>query len=514
MNQSLWITSSKGKSYEKLNKEIKTKCLIVGAGIVGITTGYLLSKRGIDVTIIDADYIAYGASGRNTGKLTPQHNVIYSKIKKKYGLEVAREYYNANIEAIDLIERVIIENNIECDFERVDSYIFSEKEENENVIREEFDVCKEIGIECEFTMEFPLPINTYGAIKFKNTAQFNPKKYINMLAEKIIENGANIYEKTVAVDLEISDVSTVKTADGYEIHAEKVIICSHFPFYDGLSFYFTRLKPERSYVVAGKYDDYFPEATFINIEKPSRSLRGYTNKDTGEKFLLIAGEKHKVAHNVDADRYDILKKYGKDIFGVEKFDYQWSTQDYITPDSMPYIGYLNSAENSILVATGFGKWGLSNGTAAAIILSTLYLDKEYKYESIFTPSRIEGYFSKEFISENIDVGVQYIVGKLKVGEKEMPNRGEGKIIRTDKGRYGAYRDNKDHLHIVDITCTHLGCELKWNSIEKSWDCPCHGSRFSIDGNILEGPATIPLNHYGQGKNIINPNIINDRELRY
>lgn len=513
MNESLWITSSKSKRYKILNKDIESECLIVGAGIVGITTAYLLSKDKVKVTVIDADYVGEGASGRNTGKLTPQHNLIYSKIKQKYGEDAAKEYYKANNDAVNLVEDIIKENNIKCDFERVDSYIFTEEDKKQNDMRQEFEVCKELGIDCEFTMECPLPFETFGSVKFNSTAQFNPKKYIDALAEKVVEMGGEIYENTSAVDLKVSDISTVETGKGYKIHAKKVIICSHFPFYDGLSFYFTRLKPERSYVVAAKYCEQFPKATFISIDKATRSLRYYKNMDDGNTYLLIGGENHKVGHKENDECYEKLKEYGRERFDVKEYLYQWSAQDYISPDSIPYIGYLNSAENNIFVATGFAKWGMTNGTVAAMILSDLYMGKGTKYESIFNPSRVEGYFSKEFIGENLDVGIQYILGKLEIGSRDMPKIGEGKVIRTSKGRYGAYRDNNEYLHIVDITCTHLGCELKWNANEKTWDCPCHGSRFSVDGDILEGPATLPLNCYSANKkNEINPNILNDREL--
>ena len=507
MNKSLWISSSEGDRYKKLDTDKRTKCLIVGEGLTGISTAYLLCKKGIPVMLVDADYIGYGATGRNTGKVCAQHSIIYSNIYNMYGAAKAREYYDANKDAIRLIEKIIEENNIECNYEKVPSYIFTQSEKESDKLLEEFNICKEIGIDCEFTMEIPLPLDIKGAIKFNIGGQFNPKKYVDALARKVEELGGEIYEKTPMKSLDIEDdLIVVNSLDGYIIKAEKLIIASHVPFYDGLSFYFTRLKPERSYIVAGEYNKDFPKATFINAEDPTRSLRVY--EDGERRLLLVGGESHKVAHKNDKDYYGLLKEYGSEVFGVDKYLFEWSTQDYITPDGIPYIGYLNTIRDNILVATGFAKWGMTNGTAAAMMLSDIYTEGRSKYSNTFTPSRTEGYFTSNFFKENLDVGVQYISGKLRIASKDMPDRGDAKIATIDKKKFGVYRDDNDVFHIVDIMCTHLGCELKWNPLEKSWDCPCHGSRFNFEGDILEGPATIPLKKYGsETYNGINPNLL-------
>ena len=507
MNKSLWISSSQGDRYGELDEDKRVECLIVGGGIVGITTAYLLCKKGYKTTIVDADYIGYGATGRNTGKITPQHGIKYSDIYKRYGRDDAKKYYEANKEALKLIENIIEENKIECDYEKAPAYIYAEDDSDGKKVLNEFNICKEIGINCEFIMDIPLPIKSSGAIKFNVGAQFNPKKYIDALAKKVKELGGEIYEKSPMKSVDAyEDSITVHSLNGYEIKADKLIIASHYPFYDGLSFYFARLKPERSYVVAGEYDGDFPQATFINSSTPKRSLRIYN--DGERRFLLIAGEGHKVAHKTEEDHYGALEQYGRDVFGVENYQYRWSTQDYITTDNVPYIGYLNSVTKNILVATGFAKWGMSNGTLAGIILSDLYIKGKSKYLNTLTPSRSDGYLTGEFFKENADVGVQYLIGKLKIASKEMPEKGFGKVVIIDKAKFGVYRDENDIFHIVDTTCTHLGCELKWNPLEKSWDCPCHGSRFGIDGDILEGPATIPLKQYGaETYNEINPNLL-------
>lgn len=508
MNKSLWTHTARGKEHDKLNGNIKTEILIVGGGIAGLTTAYLLAKKGLIVTLVEADYIGYGASGRNTGKVNPQHNIIYSKIYKKYGKDKAREYFDANNKAIDLIENIITEYNIKCDYEKMPSYLYTENDEKADELLQEFNTCKELGIECEYSMEIPLPIEVKGAIKFNYGGQFHPKKYVDGLRDAIDSLGVHIYERTPVKNVDFIDKHIeVTTIDQHKIETKKLIICSHFPFFDGLSFYFARLRPDRSHIVAGEYSGDFPKGTFINVEDPRRSLRIY--EDGEKRYLLIGGENHRVGvGGPDTNHYERLKNYGKEKFGIEKYRYNWSAQDYITSDKIPYIGYLNSVRDNVYVATGFAKWGMTNGTVAAMIISELISDDKSVFEDTFSPSRHEGYTNKEFIKNNIEMASEFVKSKFQKSSAEMPKPGEGKVVTLNNKKYGAYRDQMGKLYIVDITCTHVGCELKWNITEKTWDCPCHGSRFSVLGSVLEGPATVPLNKYGCDEdNTINPNLV-------
>ncbi|MGL4911536.1 MAG: NAD(P)/FAD-dependent oxidoreductase, partial [Romboutsia sp.] len=223
MNESYWISSSKHNTFNSLDEDIKTNTLIVGGGIVGVTTAYLLSKNGINVVIVDANKIGHGSSGRNTGKITSQHDIVYSKINNKYGFESAKLYYEANNNALNLIESIIRENNIDCSFKRLPSYIFAENENYLEELREEYEVCKNIGIDCEYHESLNLPIDVKGAISFKNQGQFNPKKYIDGLLKECIKLGAKVYENTPIVNFEKGNVCTLKTLDNKEIQALKVV---------------------------------------------------------------------------------------------------------------------------------------------------------------------------------------------------------------------------------------------------------------------------------------------------
>ena len=253
------------------------------------------------------------------------------------------------------------------------------------------------------------------------------------------------------------------------------------------------MKADRSYIVAIEMDS-FPDAHFINIEKPTISLRYIP-----EEKLLDIGENHKTGHQ-DSNHYQSLKELAYEIFNTNNVKYQWSAQDYISHDYIPYAGYINSDYKNIYVATGYRKWGLTNSVAAAMIITDLIKEQTSEYEELYSHLRVKDFLSFNFLKENADVAVQLISGKLRTGESKIPDeKGEGVVVNVNGKRCGYYRDEDDTVYLVDITCTHMGCELKWNSQEKSWDCPCHGSRFDYKGNILEGPAEYSLNSYSEPK---------------
>lgn len=507
MNESYWISSSRHNELKSLDKDINVDTLIVGGGIVGVTTAYLLAKQGIKATIIDANKIGYCSSGRNTGKVTSQHGIIYSKISQKYGDYKAKLYYEGNEEAINLIEDIINENNINCNFKRVDAYILAQNENYLEELKEEYDTCKQLGIDCEYYETLELPIDSKGSIKFKNQGEFNPKKYLDSLLKKCIELGVKVYENTAGVNFRKGNICTIKTNQNKVISAKNVVIASHVPWYDGKNFYFAKEKGDRSYLIAAKLEKDIMPGIFLGVEDRGITLR--TCEEDGRKLLIFGGGDHKVGQcKNEGEIYDKLKEYAKDKFNVKDFKYQWSAQDYMSYDNLPYIGNINKKEKNVYVATGFSKWGMTGGTLSAMIISKLIIKKESKYEDLFNPSRKGSYLSTDFYKENLNMTLNYISGKLKYGSDHFPiQEGTSEIVvLEDNKRYGAYRHFDGKLYIVDITCPHLGCELTFNSAEKTWDCPCHASRYDYKGNILEGPTVKPLKRYGEGKNHIKINL--------
>ena len=494
-SKSYWIDSTNETNYKALEKDIKVDIAIIGGGITGITTALLLKNEGFKVALIEADKIAQATTGHTTAYVTSQHDIIYSNLISSMGIEKAKQYADANEGAIDFIENMVKKYNIDCDFCRLPAYIYTTDENYIDTIKAEVEAAKSVGIKAKYVENLDLPFSIKGALCFENQAQFHPRKYLLKIAENIYGNDCEIYENTRAVDIEHDDVYTVITDTGFKVIAPIVILASHFPFYDGLGLYFTRLRPQRSYVITAKIKDELPKGTFVDAGESGWYFRSQNYKDS--KMLIIGGEDHKTAHGGDMmEHYVKLKEYAEKNFSVEEFLYRWSTQDYITIDGVPYVGNLTSSSENIYVATGYGEWGMTNGTAAANILRDIIVKNESPYQEVYNPSRnISTAGIKNFAKENFDVTKQLIKGKLQVGQYNIKLKNdEGKIVEIDGERYGAYRDKNGELHIVDITCTHIGCELKWNSAEKSWDCPCHGSRFTFEGDIIEGPAVNRLNH--------------------
>lgn len=505
--KSYWITSTPETSYPTLNEDIKVDVAIIGGGIVGITAGYLLKKKGTKVAIVEASRIVQGTTGFTTAKITSQHHLIYDKIIASMGMNIAKQYADANESSIGFIENITRELNIDCDFQRLPAYMYTRKQACIKDIEKETEATLQLGIKAKYIDKLPIDLDIKAALVFENQAQFHPRKYLLPLAETIPGDGSHIFENTEVIEIEKGNLITIITNKGKKIIASKVIIASHFPCYDGLGLYLTRLKPQRSYVIATSIKEKFPNGMFINVEEPGRSLRA--QNDGENQLVLVGGEGHKTAHGGNTQKhYENLQKFAQSIFSVKDILYKWSAQDYLTLDNVPYVGKLTSGEENIYVATGFGEWGMTNSTAAARLLTDIILGKDNPWKEVFNPSRqFTGNAYKKLFTENFDVVKELIISKIKSGDTEINiEYGEGKIVELDGDKYGAYKDNEGSLHIVDITCTHVGCELKWNNAEKSWDCACHGSRFTYDGEILEGPATHKLNHYKEGTNKIDLNL--------
>ena len=334
------------------------------------------------------------------------------------------------------------------------------------------------------------------AVRFDNQAQFHPRKFLLPIADKITKNGVQIYEKTRIVSIEENENGSycLITNQGNKVTAEKIIIASHYPFYNKPAFYFTRIYPERSYVVAIKAKENYPGGMYITAEEPGRSLRSQMT-DQGQ-LIFIGGEHHKTGQGEDTTtHYEKLIDFANQTFTVEQIPYRWSTQDCMTLDDLPYVGQFTSKKPNIYIATGFGKWGMTNSIASAMIIRDLILEGKSPWQDVYNPSRHTiAASTKTFVVENLNVAGKIVQGKLSLIPDDVDVKPEeGKIIELDGQRTGVYKDINGNLHIVDTTCQHMGCELYWNAAEKTWDCPCHGSRFSIDGDIVEGPTVQPLN---------------------
>lgn len=499
-----WIVSTAETNYPVLDEDITVDVAIVGGGIVGITSAYLLVNEGLKVAVIEANKILHGTTGHTTAKITSQHSLIYARLVKEKGEDLAHQYADANETAIHTIADLIEKNNIDCDFMWRPAYIYTQSDRYLRDIEDEAEAASRLGIQASLLNEIPLPFAVKSALRYDGQAQFHPLKYLKALVPQILDKGSYIFEQTRAINIEKGKDYLVITHTGKKVSAPRVIVASHFPFFDGGGLYFTRIYNERSYVIGATINEKFPEGMFISAEDPTRSLRSQSFQD-GE-LILIGGEHHKTGHCENTNlHYSNLVEYAKNTFQVQDIPYRWSTQDCMTLDGIPYVGNLTSHSPDLYVATGFGKWGMSNSMAAAMILRDLINKGDSTWLPVYNPSRFPDV--GEFLVQNLDVAKSYISGKLNhISENEEIGKGEAKVISIDGKKTGAYRDENDELHLLDITCTHVGCELEWNSAERSWDCPCHGSRFGYGGNIIEGPALNSLKPIEEGPNKVEPNV--------
>ncbi|MDF2854886.1 MAG: (2Fe-2S)-binding protein [Neobacillus sp.] len=488
-------------SFDKLQEDITVDVAIVGAGITGITTAYLLSKEGLKVAIIEAGGVLNGTTGHTTAKLTAQHGLKYDELIAHFGEEKAKLYYESHTSAIQFVEQTAKDKGIDCDFSKQDAYVYAVTDEYAKKVETEMSAYQKLGIDGEIVGNIPFDIQIKKAILMRNQAQFHPLKFLKGLLSEAVNAGCLVFENTVADDIESEDVQpSVVTKDGYRISCNQVVQASHFPFYDKPGLYFARMYASRSYVIGLKTAKDYPGGMYISADNPTRSIR-YTPVN-GENLLLIGGESHKTGQGADTvSHYTALEYFSKEVFGESDYSYRWSAQDLETLDNVPYIGHLTKNNENIFVATGYKKWGMTTGILAGHILTDYIKKRENPYMELYTPSRFhEDPDLAKVVSINADVAKHLIKGKLEIPAKEIEELkdGEGSVVMYNGQRAGAYKDKEGKMYIVDTTCTHLGCECEWNHAEKSWDCPCHGSRFSYDGDVIEGPAKKALKNLSEG----------------
>lgn len=445
------------------------------------------------MTIIERkENIGIGISGHTTAKITSQHGAIYHYLKDQYGLDFAKNYFLANEEAIFNIENIIKENNIDCDFEKQSSFLYSTSKDEEIKLKNEFDAVSKINKEAKLRTDVKLPLETTSAIEFPNQAMFNPHKYINSLADKIIEKDGDIFVNTTCYDIDNENDMYICKTENNNIYAKNVVIATHYPFLNIPGFYFSKIYQSSSYVIAislegTEWNKDF-DGMYINIEKPIYSFRKVNFN--GENLLLLGGGGHKTGEMQEKDiGYNPLIEAVKKWFPDCKIKYKWSANDCISLDKIPYIGEFSSLYPNIYVGTGFNKWGMTSSYVAGKVVSDKILEKENKYEDIFKATRTNFFVNKDEVKNMVtDTLKAQVVDRVKEENNSKPEKEEGKIIERNGEKIGVYIDENGKIFAVKPVCTHLGCILFWNKEDKTWDCPCHGSRFDYTGKQIENPA--------------------------
>jgi len=495
-HQSYWVETSPPTSFPRLSGEIAVDVAIVGGGIVGIMTARLLKDRGLKVAVVEARKVGCEVTGKSTAKITSQHNIVYTRIERKFGEDGARSYAEANEAGLRLILRLAAQHGIDCDLETKAAYAYTREEGQVSQIEKEVELARRLGLPATFTRETPLPFDVAAAMRWDDQAQFHPVKYVAGLAATIPGDGCHVFENSRVSDWDPRSVAT----DRGRVTARHVIMATHMPL-GQVGLFYAEAYPHIHPVIMGRGDAArAPDGMFISVEQPRHSVRTHSCGD-GELWLVFAGAAFKAGH-VDRERnhFEELELFATDHFGV-RAEYRWTNEDYTPMDGAPFIGWSSSFE-AYLVATGFNAWGISNGAAAAMILTDIITGRETPWLNVYDARRIKPVGGgKEFIKGNAGVASHLVGGYLSDKPKSFTELapGESAILKIDGENIAAFRDEQGELHAVSAVCTHMGCLVGWNETDRTWDCPCHGSRFELGGEIIHGPAVKALERKAVGQ---------------
>jgi glycine/D-amino acid oxidase-like deaminating enzyme/nitrite reductase/ring-hydroxylating ferredoxin subunit len=491
--QSLWLGTTPTTDYPPLERDLQVDVAVLGAGIAGITTALLLKEAGLTVAVLEARRIVEGVTGNTTAKVTSLHRLIYRDLLLDKGEEKARLYGHANQAAVEKVAALVAQRRIDCDFARADAFTYSEREDDVDALRDEAFAAQRLGLPADFTTETDLPFPVKGAVRFSDQARFHPRKYLLALAAALPGGGSHVFERTTATEVSDGTPCEVATARGV-VRAKHVVVATHQPFMLK-GFYFARLVLKRSYALALRIEGPVPQGLYITVDDDFRSMR--PAPAGREDLLILGGEPHRPGQGGDtAAMVRRLEAWARERFRVRSVEYRWATQDNVTPDRVPFVGRMVPGGKNVFVATGFCGWGMTNGTVAGMLLSDGILGRDNPWADLYDPTR--GFVSSAItgLAKDAVVGVKDLLGgygpKAAVKEAASVPKGEGRVVDHGTDKVAVYRDDDGDLHAVSAVCTHLQCIVRWNSAERSWDCPCHGSRFDALGRVVQGPALADL----------------------
>lgn len=499
--KSVWFTETQ-LPFEKLERDERADVCIIGAGIAGLTTAYLLAKAGQKVIVVEDGLIASGETGRTTAHLANALDDRYYTLESMHSQKAAKLAAESHTAAINEIERITKEEGIDCDFARVDGFLFlpadgPAEDHDPDLLRKELAAAKRAGLSVEMVKEAPVPgFGTGGAIRFPKQGVLHPIKYLNGVAMTLLKYDGKVFCRTRAVEINDGEPCTVKTADGHTITADAIVVATNTPINDRVTIH-TKQAPYRTFVIGCRIaKDTIPHALFWDGYWESHKAYHYIRLQPGEKedILIVGGEDHKTGQEDSADLHLAnLEKWTRDRFPILSVDFKWSGQVMETVDGLGFIGK-NPGDAHTYIITGDSGNGMTHGTIGGMVLTDLVLERKNKWAEIYDPGRITIKAAGEFLKENLNVAAQY-KDHLTGGDVDDPSmipKGSGMVLREGTRKVACFRDQHGELHKMSAVCTHMGCIVDWNSGEKSWDCPCHGSRFDPHGAVINGPAIKPL----------------------
>jgi len=494
---SIWAATIDLPSRPQLREDAQADVCVVGAGIAGMTTAYLLGRAGKTVVVLDDGPIGGGMTGRTTAHLVTALDDRYFEMERLHGLEGSRLAAQSHADSIDQIERIVQSEKINCEFERLEGYLFVPPGESKEILRREIEAANRAGLTKVELVE-RAPIESYDtgeALRFPRQAQFHPLKYLSGLANAIERDGGKIYEQSHAGTIEEGNKARIETSTGPIVTADAVVVATNTPVNDRFAIH-TKQAPYSTYVIGARMPKgSVPKALFWDTPDPYHYVRIETGND-GYDILICGGEDHKTGQNDDADvRFAALEQWSRERFPMLKeIEYSWSGEVMEPVDGLAFIGRNPLDEDNVFIATGDSGNGMTHGTIAGMLITDLILGRKNEWATLYYPSRKTLRAAKEFAKENLNVAEQFIdlviPGEVE-SAAEVP-RGSGAIVRRGLLKIAVYRDEAGTVHELSALCRHLGCVVDWNSLEKTWDCPCHGSRYDATGHVIMGPANSDL----------------------
>ena len=483
-HETLWWKTVEMPEYPALDGDTRVDVVVVGAGITGLTAARLLVKEGKRVMVLEQGRVGSGTTGGTTAHVTQVPDLRFRDLRSKWGIDDLRMVVDSSRAALERIAALVEEDAIDCDFVRIPAYLYSESSDEISKLEEEVEAAREAGMAVELVRSVPLPFPVAAAVRYEDQARFHPLKYLASLARTVQRNGGRVHERTRVLEVDAGEPCRVRTERG-TVTAGSVLFATHTPA--GFSLLHTELEPLRSYVLTAKLrSGEPPEGLFFDTADPYH----YTRRQ-GD-LLLVGGKDHKTGEDHKPEEsYRALEEYVRQHWDVGSIDFRWSAQFYDPPDGLPMIGRALTSGH-VFVATGYSGVGMVFGTLGGMLLADFALERENPWAKVYSPARVKPLAAGPHVLKmNLEAGAAFVKDRFTTPKIETVSEippGEGRVVEIGGERAAVYRDESGAARAVSAVCTHAGCLVHWNAAEKSWDCPCHGSRFSTDGGVLEGPA--------------------------
>ncbi|QNE78670.1 FAD-dependent oxidoreductase [Streptomyces finlayi] len=497
-DESFWMESTGHPVHAPLAEDIEVDVAVVGGGIAGLSTAWELTRAGRRVAVVEADRIASGVTGYTTAKVSALHSLVYDRLRRTRGADAARLYAQSQQDAVERVADIARELGIDCDLERVSAYSYASDSSSRGAVEAEAEAAAEAGLAASYVTATDLPFPVEGAVRLDGQIQFHPRKYLLALAEDLVERGGLVFERSRVTGLSEGTPCRVTTESGRSVTAHDVVVATHYPVFDR-AMLFARLSPRREVVVAAPIDaDLAPKGMYITEDEGKRSVRS-TPLGDGQRLLIVTGESFTPGTGDAGEAFLRLDTWMHERFPVGPTAYRWAAQDNDPSDTVPLVGPFHIGARHTYVATGFGGWGMTGGVLSGRLLSALVTGTgdTLPWAGLYDPRRLGSTLREApaLLGMQAEVAKHFAGDRLKITHVDSVDAiapGTGAVVRLNGRRCAVYRDQDGTPQAVSARCTHLGCLVAFNEAETAWECPCHGSRFGVDGAVLQGPAIRPL----------------------